>query len=164
MPTVYSPPVSTYVALATTTLPSAVTTVTFSSIPAGYRDLVLVCSLISSNTSANFIGFNGNSYTSNMSYVRMVGDGSNDSSAAASEGIIGWSPQNGAAGSIITHIMDYSATDKHTTYLSRSNGGSWVTGIAGRWAQTAAVTSFTLTAETAQYAIGSTFSLYGIEA
>ena len=42
MPTVYSPPVSTYVALATTTLGATASSVTFSSIPATYRDLVLV--------------------------------------------------------------------------------------------------------------------------
>lgn len=148
-------------ALSTITLQSSVNQVTFSSIPNSYKDLILLVSLASSATSAIFIGFNGESYTSNTNYVRIVGNGSSASSAAAAQGIIGWSPQSGVAGSIVTSIGDYSATDKHKTWLSRSNGGSWVTAIAGRWASTSAINSFTLTAETANFAAGSTFSLYG---
>ena len=155
-------PTPTYTPLATITLSSSASTVTFGNIGSGYKDLVLAIALGSSSTSAVFIGFNGNSYTSNTSYVRMVGNGSTTDSAASNTGIIGWSPQSGAAGSLITQIMDYSATDKHKTWLSRSNGGAWVTGLAGRWASTSAISSFTLTAETANFASGSTFSLYGI--
>lgn len=151
-----------YIALATTTLSSSASTVTFANVPNTYRDLVLVLGLGSSNTSAVFIGFNGNSYNSNTSYVRMVGNGSTTDSASAANGILGWTPQNGAAGSLIAQIMDYSATDKHKTWLSRSNGGAWVTAVAGRWASTSAVTSFTITAETANFASGSVISLYGI--
>ena len=57
----------TYIALATTTLSSAVGSVTFSSIPAGYRDLVLVAEGLTSGATSNvrmqFNSDTGNNYS-----------------------------------------------------------------------------------------------------
>lgn len=67
------------------------------------------------------------------------------------------------------NIMDYSATDKHKTTLIRNGkqGGSndGVEAIAGRWANTAAITSleiFSITGGGITFSAGSTFALYGI--
>ena len=58
-------------------------------------------------------------------------------------------------------FMDYSATDKHKTVLIRANHPGETVACAGRWANTAAITSITInTAST--FVIGSVFSLYGI--
>ena len=62
--------------------------------------------------------------------------------------------------------MDYSATDKHKTMLSRGGSSSFGVGMnAGRWANTSAVTSVLVIGQSGlDFAAGSTFYLYGIEA
>jgi hypothetical protein len=61
--------------------------------------------------------------------------------------------------------MDYSATDKHKTVLSRANNAAnGVTAIAGRWASTSAITSIVLTFQSSSLATGSTVALYGVSA
>ena len=157
-------PTSTYVALATTTLASASSSVTFSSIPATYRDLVVVASVSSTGGADGFVRFNGDT-GSNYSSVRMYGTGSAAGSDSYSTvyGHIGdvW----GTQGNILLQIMDYSATDKHKTYLSRANApANTLFGIAGRWASTTAVTSVQLFLASQSFVAGSTFSLFGIEA
>jgi hypothetical protein len=161
MPTVYSPPVSTYVPLATITLASTDSEVEFSSIPATYRDLVLVFSGTTSSNAAYSITFNNNE--SDYSRVLMLGN----SSGAIS--LSGPDPTFFEAGTTrstsILQIMDYAQTDKHKTVLTRSNiGGSVVAAFAGRWGNTSAITSFKLFRAGQTFGIGSTFSLYGIAA
>ena len=160
-------PSSTYTALATITLTGTDTEVVFGSIPSGYRDLVLVI-----NGSVNFAGadstimrFNGDT-GSNYSNVRMVGTGSAATSYAdtAAYAYIGVEVDTSRF-TIVTQIMDYSATDKHKTLLSRGNqAAGWVTGFASRWANTSAITSVSVLANASGsvFQAGSTFSLYGI--
>ena len=165
MPTVYSPPVSTYVALATTTLGASASSVTFSSIPASYRDLTLVINGASSGTSMVGLRFNGDTTTA-YSYVLMLGTGSTTDSASASsqdEGRIGvfWSTPN----VLTSQIQDYSATDKHKTILSRANNTSnRVSATATRWGNTDAIHTVAVVNEVSAFTIGTTLSLYGIEA
>ena len=65
---------------------------------------------------------------------------------------------------IISNIMDYSATDKHTTVLNRANNAAnGVHANAGRWSNTSAVTQVQVYA-TSNFAAGSTFYLYGVAA
>jgi hypothetical protein len=166
MPTVYSPPVSTYVALATTTLGASASTVTFSSIPASYRDLILIGAGTTGASSLFYLRFNGDT-GSNYSRIRALGySGGPYSDATTATSISDIAQFDTNQGNFIAHIMDYSATDKHTAVLMRaSNKGAGETVMgAGRWANTAAITSVTCTLNTSSFAIGSTFSLYGIEA
>ena len=59
--------------------------------------------------------------------------------------------------------MDYGATDKHKTIISRSdNPAAQTTVVTNRWANTAAITSVAVTAGASSYSSGSTFSLYGV--
>jgi hypothetical protein len=59
--------------------------------------------------------------------------------------------------------MDYSATDKHKTVLTRNNiTDNNVTAIASRWANTAAITSVTVLSPSSTITSGSTISLYAI--
>lgn len=162
-------PTPTYTPLANVTLASAATTVTFSSISGSYRDLILISEGSNSSVSSSAITIRFNSDSgSNYASVFLYGDGSSAASGATSGtaglvGRVGVGLSNG-----VTHIMDYSATDKHKTVLSRGNtatssGAAYVIAYANRWANTAAVTSFTLGQESAgQFAIGTTFALYGI--
>ena len=158
-------PTPTYIALATTTLGSAASSVTFSSIPATYRDLILVMDAVSTSTRGIIMRVNGDS-GGNYSYVYANGDGSSATSAAASgqtaftQGAVATSKTNN-----IFQFMDYSATDKHKTLLSRFNGASLSTQMAAeRWANTSAITSIAISITVTTFSAGSTFSLYGVAA
>jgi len=152
----------TYTPLATTTLASSASSVTFSSIDQSYGDLVLVISGTTASATTPIMRFNSDS-GSNYSWVRMDGDGSNDTSASgtytgASFGRIGT-----AQSVIIAQIMDYSATDKHTTILSRGNlPNDRTRAMATRWANTSAITSAEVIADATTFDTGTTLSLYGI--
>ena len=171
MPTVYSPPVSTYTALATITLTSTDTEIVFSSIPATYRDLVLVIEGGTNESGAeSSIAMRLNADTgSNYSWVYAWGTGSVTASGASADSriFIGRLPGSSVStpGNIILQIMDYSATDKHKTSLSRSNNPATLAGMfAGRYASDSAVTSISLSRYdfAGAFKSGSTFSLYGI--
>lgn len=158
------------VALATTTLGSAASSVTFGSIPATYRDLRIVANTLHTSATSPlnqiYIQLNGDT-GSNYSRVTMRGDGSSatsDTSSGTEINIILDAPA-GAGYYAVTKIdlMDYSATDKHKSLLIRSDAASVNTvATAGRWASTAAVTSVLLKAPTDTWVAGSSFSLYGI--
>jgi hypothetical protein len=156
-------PTPTYTPLATVTLGSSASSVTFSSIPATYRDLILVFDgTATANSVVNF-RYNGDS-GANYYRVGMEGDGTTASSYfgtdATSLRVINWRT---ARSNAIHQIMDYSATDKHKTSISRGNPTDvGVQSAAGRWASTAAITSIALTLDANQFAAGCTFSLYGI--
>jgi hypothetical protein len=157
-------PTSTYTPLATVTLGSSASSVTFSSIPATYRDLIVVIDAKTTTGTFAFGGrFNGDT-GSNYSRVRMGGNGSTAYSSADTFSYFRLTssdtPDNGMR---IAQIMDYSATDKHKTVLVRDNvAGNNVAAIANRWANTAAVTSLAAICDGGTFATGSTFSLYGV--
>jgi hypothetical protein len=154
-------PTPTYTPLANVTLASAASSVVFSSIPATYRDLIVV---ITGTENANqYIAVRYNSDTgSNYSYVRMT-DGPASASGTETFGRFGIGNPTFRF-LVIAQIMDYSATDKHKTWLVRSNiPQDYVGAQAGRWANTAAITSVNVLTTTADtFAIGTTFALYGI--
>jgi hypothetical protein len=160
-------PTPTYTPLATVTLATTTSSVTFGSIPATYRDLILVCSFAYPGSNASYVAlrFNGDS-GGNYNRVSMEGNGSTASSfseSGASAGFIFGGFLNTNPTSVLTQIMDYSATDKHKTYLSRGNSSSAVVGaLAGRWANTAAITSVQVIPTLNNFYSGTTISLYGV--
>jgi hypothetical protein len=160
-------PTPTYTPLATVTLASATSTISFSSIPATYRDLIFVINIAATATVLNqvFIRFNGDS-GSNYSYLEAFGDGS-----ASGAGINGSTTFNmigyhGGGGSVITiaQVMDYSATDKHKSSLVRNDKSDQGTTMIGcRWANTDAVTSALIGKVAAgNFPVGTTINLYGV--
>jgi hypothetical protein len=158
-------PTPTYKPLATVTLAGSTSSVTFSSIPATFRDLVLVFNGGAVSGAHNLtVAFNSDTTSGNYSGVSMTGTGS--SALSTSSGLArllndyGYLEANQAV--IVSQFMDYSATDKHKTFLSRSNNAAnGVSAVAGRWANTAAITSIAITTG-ANFSSGSTLSLYGI--
>ena len=154
-------PTPTYTALANITLGSSASSVTFSSIPATYRDLVLVGSG-AANANAQFrVFYNGDTTTGNYTRVYMFGNGSTTFSNTDL-------PEFGLAfdssiSAQVLQIMDYSATDKHKTSLARDSRATFGVGaIARRWANTAAITSIAISSATNTLNAGTTFALYGI--
>jgi hypothetical protein len=159
---------ATYRPLATVTLGSTTSSVTFSSIPATYRDLILVLSGRTSSGGAMGVGMRFNSDTgSNYANVYMLGDGTSASSSfGSSDNRMDIGFFSGTQGDSTSQIMDYMATDKHKTTLNRYNiTPTGTVGRAFRWANTAAVTSinvYNASANGEVFAIGSTFNLYGV--
>jgi hypothetical protein len=157
-------PTPTYTALATVTLASTNTSITFSNIPATYRDLVVV-SNISRATADGLIQIQLNSDTgSNYSRIWMLGSGSGSGNSGTSTDsgykMLSYSTR---ISTVISQLFDYSATDKHKIMLWRGNdSGAEVSAMAGRWANTAAVNTLRVHTVVGDFATGSTFSLYGV--
>ena len=157
-----------WVPLAEITLTSTDSEITFGSIPQTYRDLIVVFQGGNTGAAANiYQKLNSDATTSNYSSVQMTGTGSSALSSSPSGGatwtvtFYGYLEQNLNA-NVIVQLQDYSATNKHKTYLSRSNSASnGLSAIAGRWADTSAVTSISWTVSSGEFRIGSTFALYG---
>ena len=158
-------PTNTWTPLATVTLGSAASSVTFSSIPATYRDLVLV---FEGPVNGGGPALQVNGQTTNYSSVWA---GANDAGSVTSGTTSGTTMLGAVAGSDsgkrtvqIWQLMDYSATDKHKSILGRNNGndGTQVYMTASRWASTSAITSVTASIGANTFNTGSTFSLYGV--
>jgi hypothetical protein len=135
--------------------------VEFSSIPATYRDLVIVISGTASAYTGMLVKANGSD--ANFSFVQMVGTGSGSGTSNANSTNDLGAVYTGQFVSTI-NIMDYSATDKHKTILARTNGSASDTrAVASRWASTNALTSFSfLISGAGTFSSGTTFALYGI--
>lgn len=158
-----------YVPLANITLGSSASSVTFSSISQTYKDLVLVMDgAVASNFTFPCIRFNGDT-ASNYSVINMVGNGSTATSSQnagiTSALFTGYDWGAGNPANLIINVMDYSATDKHKSLISRSNVPAIGTSaLAQRWASTAAVTSLVIFSQSGNLSAGGSYSLYGVSA
>jgi hypothetical protein len=158
---------ATYFPIATQTLGSVTTTVSFTSIPSTYTDLVLI-SNPKMTTANTFFQTTYNSDTgANYSQTRMQVISSTASSARSlNDTYIGMAFQNNNTdtGASIMQIQNYSNTTTNKTALIRDNFAAY--GVFARvalWRSTAAITSITLTMSSSTFAAGSQFTLYGIE-
>jgi hypothetical protein len=164
---------ATYALIDSYTAPSGQTSVTFSSIPATYTDLILVVNtIVSSGTGAELsIRFNSDT-TGNYSNTYLLGTGSATASGRGTNftyadcGYL--SSNSGNPNTRILHIQDYANTTTFKTIISRASGvnGAQVTAYANLWRKTPeAINSITIfSASSLTYATGSTFKLYGIQA
>ena len=159
-------PTSAMTALATITLGSAQSTVTFSSISGAYRDLMLVVNATNTASATNLRMTINSDSGANYPYVVMEGDGASAvsaSSTALTYMLVGVSQTTATMQRI--QIMDYSATDKHKSILSRSDyPGGATNAIAARWTNTSAITNLVVFPGASSFAAGSTFTLYGVSA
>jgi hypothetical protein len=159
---------ATYEAIATTTLGSAQSSVTFSSISGSYTDLVLVSNVKSTGAGDVFLQFNSDT-GSNYSTTILYGTGSTAGSTREinatkilidyyAEIFTDWSDR-------IVQLQNYSNTTTYKTVLTRaSNAGRGVDAIVGLWRNTSAITSITVSVTNSlSFAVGSTFTLYGIK-
>ena len=162
---------NTYEAISTTTISSSTATITLSSIPGTYTDLVLITTAKTSNAADIWIRVNGDS-GSNYSYAELDGNGTTVAASKASSQsnglLLDWwgTPSTDNSHLCICQFNNYSSTVHHKTMLSRANrAASGVDFIQSKWSSTAAITSLTL-----RFSGGTTFeadtvvSLYGIKA
>lgn len=161
---------ATYEPIATTTLSSAASTYTFSSINQGYTDLILVANWTAGTTNYDVRVGSSNTIDSGTSYssTRFFGTGSaatSDRQANNSTGVMG-NISNSASNqsNFIIHFMDYKNTTTYKNALSRLNvGDMYVTLINGLWRSTAAINTIQIRSTSGQnIPSGTTFTLYGI--
>lgn len=156
---------STYEPISTTTLGSNTATVTFSSIPSTYTDLVLVFAGTMTTTNLIVMQFNGDTGT-NYSETTLQGNGTTASSQRHSSATyIYLTSTNVGTGQIngIIQVQNYSNTTTNKTALARINSASDVTAATvGLWRSTAAINSVSVISGSS-FATGATFTLYGIK-
>jgi hypothetical protein len=164
---------TTYEPIATTTLGSAATTITFSSIPATYTDLRVVWVGKMDTTGSSLKGRFNSDTGSNYSYTYISGDGtsasSNYNNNLTSTDFGGMDVNIGSVqpAMVTIDIMSYAGSTYKSYLATGSNdiNGSGVTDrTVGLWRSTSAITSITLMRGGANnMSIGTTATLYGIK-
>jgi hypothetical protein len=155
----------TYSNISTTTLGTASATVSFSSIPSTYTDLILVCSILGADATRLW-SFNGDT-ASNYSYTFVRGDGSTATSGRGTTEkmfIAFCDITNTTQPTVaIANFQNYSNTSTYKTVVMRGSAvGKWVSASIGMWRSTAAINSFTISTDAGSFGVGSTFTLYGV--
>jgi hypothetical protein len=156
---------ATYALIASNTLGSAQSSVTFSSIPGTYTDLVLIANGQSTLFGNTAIQFNSDTAT-NYSVTYLYGDGTSAASGrTTSQTGLRFGTYNGRSVSIY-QIMDYSNSTTNKTVLSRDNSTGAVEMRVGLWRKTPeAITSVKVyNFDGNTFDTGTTFKLYGIQA
>lgn len=157
--------VPTYLPIANITAGSSVSIVTFSGITQQYRDLVLVINgkAVAGSGLGIFITLN-NDFGANYNEVSMEGSGSSATSFSVSNATASTlAPANTNDGNYVLNFIDYSATDKHKSFLSRNDVSATGTrAMSHRWANNSAITSIRVAISSSTFTTGSTFALYGV--
>jgi hypothetical protein len=153
------------------TLGTAVSTVSFESIPQTFTDLVLLASTRSSRTgAAGFIGAYINNTTINQSVRRLAGDGSGVSSSAENNN---WAFISASAidtantfNNVSIYVPNYTGSTAKSFSVDAvsENNGTTARQIitAGLWNSTTAITSLQLIDPNGNFVVGSVLSLYGV--
>lgn len=156
---------ATYTPIASITLDANASTVTFSSIPQTYTDLVLVINGrtdTDENVSLRINGDTGNNYSETTLYGTGSASVSTRTTNANTIGIGGISSGTDEQGTNIVHFFNYANTTTNKSIISRANNSTYVQIRVGVRRNTEAISSFSLTAATSTFLTGATFNLYGI--
>ena len=164
---------NTYTLIASSTATSS-TTVTFSSIPSTYTDLLVKCSgrTVDGAWSNWIIRFNGS--TSGYTSKTLGGDGTSASSYSntfTNGAWIGTLDSAGQTANTFTSADIYIPNYNSSNYKSISADNTTETNAtvaysalqAGLWSNTAAITSVSIVTDGGNFNTGSTFYLYGIK-
>jgi hypothetical protein len=158
----------TYEPIATTTLASAATSVSFTSISSAYTDLKIIASGKRVSGSALAIQFNGNT-TTNYHKTRLASFGSSFGSSAdtsqTSIGTNGWNTTYDQLYEI--DVFSYARSTHKTCVIAMSadeNGGGEMSRIIGLWSNSDAINRVDLLITSGTIAAGFTATIYGIKA
>jgi hypothetical protein len=154
---------STYEPIATTTT-GGTSSVTFSSIPQTYTDLVLIVNTFEpSNYQSMSVRVNGDT-SSSYSETRIIGTGSSASSGRSTNSTNWYVSQIWDGTVVRLNIMNYTNTSVYKSAVSRGDAsGQWTMTSSHLWRNTSAITSLTVE-RGGNFTSGSTFTLYGIKA
>jgi len=151
--------------------PSAVSTVTFSSIPSTYKSLQVRFNLVTSATSQSFkFQFNSDTSTSNYANHWLFGTASTAGATGNASGVYGYIlvADSGSLGTYpnvgIVDIIDYANANKNKTVKSfvganQNTSTGYVELGSGVWLSTAAITSLTIAIPSGTFT--GTITLYG---
>lgn len=158
---------STYEKISTTTLGSAASTITFSSIPATYTDIVLIFNGLRTSSGdldlqLRFNSDTGSNYSDSelRSWANNIGASRNSNATFIRLGVL-----TADRGILNTHIMNYSNTTTYKTVISRQDSVNTAYGMnmkACLWRSTSAINSITLGASAGNFETGATATIYGI--
>jgi hypothetical protein len=162
---------STYEPIQTYTLASAAASQAFTSIPATYTDLVLVMNLKGSTTNLYpTLRLNSDTAT-NYSQTGLYGTGTVAGSQRTSGSNYMYITSNCVMSNTefnfnsIVQFQNYANSTTYKTVLSRANAANEVDTNCGLWRNTAAITRIDVHClGSGNFAVGSTFTLYGIAA
>ena len=164
MPTTFEP-------IATTTLGTATSNITFSTIPATYTDLRLIFTgtITTAGPDLTF-RINGDTGT-NYSWTALFGSGTSaGSNRATSSTNIPITPNSGFSATVpmfaSIDIFSYAGSTNKTILISNNNdrnGSGYVERIVGLWRSTSAITSVSVQV-TNTLTAGTTATLFGIKA
>ena len=164
----------TYEPISATTLVSATNTVTLSSIPQTYTDLVLVVGSVRDSTGGSSVvavrynGDTGANYS--CTYMGASGAGGVYSGRRSSDTGMWLGGMYTNRGIFKINIFNYSNTTTNKSFLSRQDfyGTAYesVGAYVGLWRSNSAITSITVYSIdiTPNFDVGTTFTLYGIRA
>jgi hypothetical protein len=165
---------NTYALIESKTLASATASVTFTSIPQTFTDLVLKYSSRQGAENAHNIRFNGDS-GANYAHLMLGGDGSSVSSGTTTGAnqIVarGINPSGATAnifGNVEFYIPNYANTTKYKSVtvdgVNENAANEIYCGlVTGLWNSTSAITSILIEARDGNLAQYSVFQLYGIK-
>ena len=156
---------ATYNCIATTTLGSSQSSVTFSSISSTYTDLVLIISTKTSAGNAMTYQLNTDSTASNYSQTAVGGDGASAFTFRQSLNTLGAANSSGF-NMYKFNFQNYSNTTTFKTVLASGGQASADTRAAvSLWRNTSAINQIILAMYSGEtFQSGSTFTLYGIAA
>lgn len=165
-----------YEAIASTSISTATSTVTFSSIPGTYEHLQLRCYARSTDSGqythirCRFNSSTSSIYDDHYLYGNgsgVVGDSGTNQTFHYLFRIPGAGATSNCFGVYVIDLVDYASTNKNkvTRLLSGWNqntsvGEAWFTSHS--WRSTSAITSIELVSGSGDFAVGSVFSLYGL--
>ena len=161
---------ATYEPIASTTLGSDASSITFSGIPQSFTDLVCIFKNASNgslSSNSSWAQFNSDA-AANYSDTRLYGNGTSALSARSTSATTGVSLSGKIDNGVtVLHIMSYANTNVYKTCLASSegliSGAHSVLRIVGLWRSTAAITSVSFVNNTT-FKTGAVASLYGIKA
>jgi hypothetical protein len=162
---------ATYSLIESKTLGSATSSVSFASIPSTFTDLIMVIDGEGTSTGSNqnvTFRFNGETAATNYSETYIRGTGAAVASGRYSESYLNQAGSwfSGRRYNHIINIMDYANTTTYKSSLVRTNwAGGDVAAIVILWRATpAAINQMVLNIDNGNFATGTTFKLYGIQA
>ena len=161
---------NTYVAIATTTLGSAASDITFTSISGTYTDLELVVTVNGTSSAGGTLHAQVNADTgNNYSFTYLGGNGTTASSGRLSstdrmlltDYVVGLSATNPTMA--IGKFMNYSNATTYKTMIARGSGASTeVDASVSLWRSTSTITSIKIYVSSSTMSAGTTATLYGI--
>jgi hypothetical protein len=159
----------TYEPIATQTLGSSVSTVTFSSIPSTYTDLVITVNRFTSALDNLAVQYNGDTGT-NYSFTNVWGSGSaagSSRSTSATKGDLDYyaASEPSFPAPVIINIQNYANTITYKTTLARgSNSARGVDATVVLWRSTSAINSILFKNNGgSNFTSGSMFTIYGVK-